>query len=107
LLRRRAAGECRTIRSRVSRHWSACGDRVRTRVHTAAGLLDFQVYFLRRRAQDEVTGVVFDGAEDSRPAPGVLQAIRAAAAIIVCPSNPIISIGPILAVPGIRQALGL
>ena len=80
-------------------------DRVRTRVKTGAGLLDFQVYFVQRRAEDEVRGIVLDGVEQARPAPDVLEAIRGAAAVILCPSNPLISIGPILAVPGIRQAL--
>jgi LPPG:FO 2-phospho-L-lactate transferase len=79
--------------------------RVRTLVKTRAGVLDFQTYFVRRRARDTVLGVTFDGARRARPAPGLLQAIRQAAGIIVCPSNPIISIGPILAVPGIREAL--
>ncbi|MCC6364507.1 MAG: 2-phospho-L-lactate transferase [Bryobacterales bacterium] len=80
-------------------------DPVRTIVQTPGGPLEFQTYFVRRRAQDEVLGVEFQGAEDARPAPGVLRAIRSASAIVFCPSNPIISIGPILAVPGIRQAL--
>ena len=80
-------------------------DPVRTIVQTAAGLLEFQTYFVRRRARDRVLGVNFRGAGRSRPAPGLLTAIRRASAIIVCPSNPIISIGPILAVPGIRHAL--
>ena len=79
--------------------------RVRTLVKTRRGVLDFQTYLVRRRARDTVLGVTFDGAGKSRPAAGLLQAIRRAAAIIVCPSNPIISIGPILAVPGIRDAL--
>jgi len=79
--------------------------RVRTLVKTRRGVLDFQTYFVRRRARDTVLGVSFDGARKARPAAGVLQAIRQAAGIIVCPSNPIISIGPILAVPGIREAL--
>jgi len=67
--------------------------------------LDFQTYFVRRRARDTVLGITFYGAQRSRPAPGLLRAIRQAAGIIICPSNPIISIGPILAVPGIREAL--
>jgi LPPG:FO 2-phospho-L-lactate transferase len=78
---------------------------VRTMVETKAGLLDFQDYFVRRRTRDAVRGVRFRGAEKSRPAAGVLNAIAQADAVIFCPSNPIISIGPILAVPGIRQAL--
>jgi LPPG:FO 2-phospho-L-lactate transferase len=80
-------------------------DPVRTIVQTPGGPLEFQTYFVRRRAQDEVLGVEFQGANDARPAPGVLRAIRSASAIVFCPSNPIISIGPILAVPGIRQAI--
>ena len=78
---------------------------VRTMVRTPRGLLEFQAYFVRRRARDKVLSVSFQGAERARPAPGVLQAIRKASAIVFCPSNPIISIGPILAVPGIREAL--
>jgi LPPG:FO 2-phospho-L-lactate transferase len=79
--------------------------RVRTLVKTRRGVLDFQTYFVRRRARDTVLGVSFKGARKARPAAGLLQAIRQAAGIIVCPSNPIISVGPILAVPGIREAL--
>jgi LPPG:FO 2-phospho-L-lactate transferase len=80
-------------------------DRVRTMVKTRRGTLDFQTYFVRRAARDYVLGVNFDGAKQARPAAGVLRAIRNAAGVIICPSNPIISIGPILAVPGIREAL--
>lgn len=80
-------------------------DRVRTMVRTAAGVLDFQTYFVRRRHRDRVLGVQFRGARRARPAPGLLAAIRRAHAILVCPSNPILSIGPILAVPGIRETL--
>ena len=80
-------------------------DRVRTLVSTGRGTLDFQTYFVRRRARDRVLGVKFDGARRAKPAKGLLRAIREAAGVIVCPSNPIISIGPILAVPGIREAL--
>jgi LPPG:FO 2-phospho-L-lactate transferase len=78
---------------------------VRTIVHTPAGLLEFQTYFVRRRARDRVSRITFRGAEQARPAPGLLKAIRDASAIIFSPSNPIISIGPILAIPGIRRAL--
>lgn len=83
----------------------ATDDRLRTRVDTSEGLLDFQDYFVRRGCQPEVRGIVLDGAENARPAPGVIDAIHNAAAAIVCPSNPLISIAPILAVPGIREAL--
>jgi LPPG:FO 2-phospho-L-lactate transferase len=78
---------------------------VRTRVLTAGGELDFQSWFVRHRARPRVLGVRFDGARAARPARGVLKAVGRAEAVILCPSNPIISIGPILAVPGIRDAL--
>ncbi|HEY7392495.1 MAG TPA: 2-phospho-L-lactate transferase [Bryobacteraceae bacterium] len=80
-------------------------ERVRTRICTSSGELEFQTYFVKRRARDTVAGVRFEGADEADPAPGVLDAIAAAEAIIVCPSNPFISIGPILAVAGIREAL--
>ena len=67
--------------------------------------LAMQEWFVRERAEPPVVSVRFDGADDARPAPGVLEAIAAADTIVVCPSNPVISIGPILAVPGIREAL--
>jgi LPPG:FO 2-phospho-L-lactate transferase len=80
-------------------------DRVETRVMTADGELNFQEYFVRERYQVTVQGVRFEGAERARPAPGVLEAIAQAEAVVIAPSNPITSIGPILAVPDIRQAL--
>jgi LPPG:FO 2-phospho-L-lactate transferase len=80
-------------------------DRVRTRVCTPRGELEFQTYFVKRRARDKVVSVRFEGASEATPAPGVLETIVSAEAIILCPSNPFISIGPILAVPGIRESL--
>jgi LPPG:FO 2-phospho-L-lactate transferase len=80
-------------------------DRVRTRICTPSGELEFQTYFVKRRARDTVAGVRFDGAPEAKPAPGLLDAVAQAEAIILCPSNPFISIGPILAIPGIREAL--
>jgi LPPG:FO 2-phospho-L-lactate transferase len=80
-------------------------DRVRTRICTPRGDLEFQTYFVKRRARDKVINVRFEGATEARPACGVLEAITDAECIIVCPSNPFISIGPILAVPGIRKGL--
>jgi LPPG:FO 2-phospho-L-lactate transferase len=80
-------------------------DRVRTIVSTDEGELSFQEYFVRRRQQDAVSALRFDGAEAARPAPGVLDAIASANAVIIAPSNPLVSIGPVLAVPGIREAL--
>jgi LPPG:FO 2-phospho-L-lactate transferase len=67
--------------------------------------LHFQEYWVRRRAVDQVEGVRYEGADRARAAPGVLEAIADADAIVVCPSNPVVSIGPILAVPGIRDAI--
>ena len=80
-------------------------DRVRTRICTPVGELEFQTYFVKRRARDRVVRVSFEGASDATPARGVIEAIVGAEAIILCPSNPFISIGPILAIPGIREAL--
>jgi LPPG:FO 2-phospho-L-lactate transferase len=80
-------------------------DRVSTMLDTAEGTLTFQEYFVRERHQVEVRAVRFEGAEQARPAPGVVEAIEHAEAIIFAPSNPVTSIGPILAVPGIRDAL--
>jgi LPPG:FO 2-phospho-L-lactate transferase len=79
--------------------------RVRTLIQTQKGRLDFQTYFVRRRAQPTVLGVRFEGVSEAKPAPGVLNAIRHADGIVFCPSNPIISINPILAVPGVRRAI--
>jgi LPPG:FO 2-phospho-L-lactate transferase len=78
---------------------------VQTRVGTPAGELSFEEYFVERRFQDQVLSVRFAGAPDALPAPGVVDAILSATAVILAPSNPVTSIGPILAVPGIRQAL--
>jgi len=80
--------------------------RVETRMTVAGeGEIGFQDYFVARRHAVAVTGVRFAGADRARPAPGVLEAISAADVVVICPSNPIVSIGPILAVPGIAQAV--
>ncbi|HEY0389479.1 MAG TPA: 2-phospho-L-lactate transferase [Gaiellales bacterium] len=81
----------------------ATDDRLRTMIDTPDGEIDFQTYYVRRRHADTVTGIRFDGAEVARPAPGVADALRDAAAIVIAPSNPLISVGPILAVPAIRE----
>ncbi len=78
---------------------------VRTVLETEMGRLAFQQYFVRERARPRVRRIHFDGAETAQPGPRVLDAISSATAIVVCPSNPLISIAPILAVPGIREAL--
>jgi len=80
-------------------------DPLRTMVATGAGELDFQTYFVRRRHEDEVRGVRYEGAAEARPAPGVLESLTRADAVVVAPSNPFLSIEPILAVPGVREAL--
>jgi LPPG:FO 2-phospho-L-lactate transferase len=82
-------------------------ERVRTRICTPSGELEFQTYFVKRRARDRVTAIRFEGVSEALPAPGLLDAIANAEAIVLCPSNPFISIGPILAIPGIREALRL
>jgi LPPG:FO 2-phospho-L-lactate transferase len=79
--------------------------RVETRVDTPSGELSFEEYFVQRWYQDPVNSVRFAGATDAEAAPGVIDAILSADAVIIAPSNPVTSIGPILAVPGIREAL--
>jgi LPPG:FO 2-phospho-L-lactate transferase len=83
----------------------ATDDRLRTHVVTDAGRFAFQEWFVARQHADEVLQVEFAGAESASPAPGVVAAIAAAEAILVAPSNPFLSIGPILAVAGIRRAI--
>src|SRR6266849_8650938 len=78
---------------------------VQTHIQTPAGLLHFEEYMVKRRCTDVVQDVVFVGASEARPAPGVLEAIKDAEAILLAPSNPIVSIGSILAVPGIHDVL--
>lgn len=81
-------------------------DPVRTRVTLAgAGTIAFQDYLVRRRGRGRVRAIRYAGADRARPAPGVLAALRGADAILLPPSNPFVSIGPILALPGIREAI--
>jgi LPPG:FO 2-phospho-L-lactate transferase len=80
-------------------------DRLRTFVATEHGELGFQEYFVGRQHAVPITGVRFEGADTARPAPGVLDAINGADRIVLAPSNPIVSIGPLLAVDGVREAL--
>ena len=72
---------------------------------TPVGELSFEEYFVERWYQDPVESVRFAGAADAEPAPGVIEAIKAASPVILAPSNPVTSIGPIHSVPGIRDAL--
>ena len=80
-------------------------DRLRTVVQTDDGELAFQEYFVRRRARDAVLSLRFDGADAAEPAPGVIEAIRAAETIVIAPSNPFLSIEPLFAVAGVKRAV--
>ncbi|HEX5579825.1 MAG TPA: 2-phospho-L-lactate transferase [Candidatus Limnocylindria bacterium] len=83
----------------------ATDDPVRTVVETAGGDLAFQAYFVERRQADEVTGLRFEGAARARPSRAALDAIGQAELLVIGPSNPLVSIGPILAIPGMREAV--
>src|SRR5262245_13785248 len=76
-----------------------------TTIISDEGEMHFQEYLVKRRAQPKVTGIRFENIESAKPAPGVAEAILHSDAVIICPSNPLISIGPILAVPGVRDLL--
>ena len=78
---------------------------IRTIVETDEGELAFQEYFVHRRCEPRVKGFHFDGIKSAKPAPGIVDAIKEADAIVICPSNPWVSIAPILAVAGIRSAM--
>lgn len=80
-------------------------DPVRTLVHTSSGTLPFQHYFVRERCRPKVTGFDFEGAAAAAPNPAVLEALADCKGVLICPSNPFVSIDPILAVPGMRDAL--
>ncbi len=81
-------------------------DPVRTMIETDAdGVLEFQEYFVHRRCEPRIRGFHFQGVESARPAPGAIEAIQAADAVVLCPSNPWVSIDPILAVAGYRSAI--
>jgi LPPG:FO 2-phospho-L-lactate transferase len=80
-------------------------DKFETRIVTEIGSIHFQEYLVKREAKDEVLGVEFIGAESANPAPGVVESIRDSQLVVICPSNPIVSIGTILAVNGVRDAI--
>lgn len=82
-----------------------CDQPVRTVIETTGGRRSFQEYLVRDRAREAVRSISYAGIRSSRPAPGVLAAIAEADAILFAPSNPFVSLGPILAVPGLRQGL--
>ena len=83
----------------------ATDDRLRTWLETPAGAFPFQEWFVARGHRDEVDGLRFEGADEARPAPGAVEALDEADLILLAPSNPYVSIAPILAVAGIRAAL--
>jgi LPPG:FO 2-phospho-L-lactate transferase len=98
--------------TRITRAWGLAprllpmsDDPLATRIAVAGGELAMQEWFVRERCEPPVLGVRFEGADAATPAPGVLDAIDAADTVLICPSNPVISIGPILAVAGVRDAL--
>jgi len=80
-------------------------DRVGTYIVTDKGTMHFQEYLVKRGARDRVVNVVFKGIENAKPAPGVIESILESEGIVICPSNPIVSIGPILSIKGVREAL--
>ncbi len=83
----------------------ATDDRLRSMVQTDAGEVDFQDYFVRRHQADAVRGLRLDGMASARPSPAALVALAEAELVVIGPSNPIVSIGPILAIPGMREAV--
>ncbi len=111
--RRRAGVPLSAVTAEVAAAWGlelallpASDDPVRTVLDTADGRsLSFQQYFVRERHAVEVRAVRIEGAGAARPGPGVLEAISAADVVVVAPSNPIVSIDPVLAVPGVRDAV--
>ncbi|HET7440256.1 MAG TPA: 2-phospho-L-lactate transferase [Terriglobales bacterium] len=115
LLRTKLLGEGKTLLEATQEIASRLGvtakilpmsnSRVESRIKTPIGELSFEEYFVQRWYQDPVESVRFAGADEAQPAPGVIDAIMSADAILLAPSNPVTSIGPILAVPGIREAL--
>lgn len=78
---------------------------IRTMIETARGWIHFQEYLVKQRARPIVRGLRFEGIKAAQPAPGVLEVLREADAIVICPSNPLISTGPILSVRGVREVL--
>lgn len=80
-------------------------DRLRTKIRTDDEVLEFQEYFVKRRTEGHAREIILDGVEAAAPAPGVIEAIREADGVIITPSNPMVSIGPPLAVAGVREAL--
>ncbi|HEY5271749.1 MAG TPA: 2-phospho-L-lactate transferase, partial [Acidimicrobiales bacterium] len=113
-MRLREGAPLSRVTAEIARAWGVVStvlpmtdQRVRTKMTLADGdEIDFQEYFVRRGHAVAVRSVRFEGAEEALLAPGVLEALETAELIVVAPSNPIVSIGPILALPGVREALG-
>jgi LPPG:FO 2-phospho-L-lactate transferase len=115
--RLRAGNPLSTVTREITQAWGIdarvlpmTDDPVRTRISVRRDdgrteELPMQEWFVRERAESAVVSVRFHGADVARPAPGVLEALRSASTIIICPSNPVISIAPILAIPGVRELL--
>jgi LPPG:FO 2-phospho-L-lactate transferase len=80
-------------------------DPVGTEVRTPLGVLPFQEYFVKHRCEPEVLEIIYGGMAEASPAPGVLDALARASSVILCPSNPLVSLGTILAIPGVREML--
>ena len=80
-------------------------DRLRTKIRTDDGVLDFQDYFVKRRTEGHAWETIYEGAESAKPAPGVIESIRESSGVILTPSNPLVSIRPLVSVPGVREAL--
>lgn len=110
--RLRAGAALSTVTAEIADAWAlglrllpVTDDPVRTRVTVTEGEISFQEYFVQRQHEVPVSAVRFDGADAARPAPGVLDAIVEAARVVIAPSNPIVSIEPVLVVPGVRAAV--
>lgn len=88
-----------------SRVMPMSNDAIRTRITTPAGVVSFQEYLVKGGAKDEIMNIAFEGVDAASPTPGLLDAIAAADAVVLAPSSPVVSIGTILAVPGVRTAL--
>ena len=110
--RLRAGAPLSAVTAEITAAWGlsctvlpASDDEVRTRVTVPDGEIDFQEYFVHRKHDVAVSSVRFDGADAASPAPGVLDALTNAERLVIAPSNPIVSIAPVLAIPGIRAAV--
>lgn len=110
--RRRNGAPLSTVTAEIAAAWDigvtivpVTDDRIETRVTIDEGEIGFQEYFVGRRHDVAVTSVRFVGAEEASPAPGVVDAIASADVIVIAPSNPIVSIGPLMAIPAVRDAV--